>query len=65
MEESVGKGHDAGGVLTAVLQYRERVVDRLVHPGLADDAYQSAHAYSLLLPIRPVTPDISAIVDPG
>ncbi len=36
-------GHDARGVLAAMLQHRERVVDRLIHGLLPDDADESAH----------------------
>src|SRR5262249_41768957 len=35
--------HDARGVLAAMLQYRERVVERLINGVLPDDADKSAH----------------------
>src|ERR1700733_9330185 len=37
-------GSDAGGVLAAVLQYRERVVEPLVHGAGPDDAGDAAHS---------------------
>ncbi len=36
--------HDARRVLAAMLQHRERVVERLIHRVLPDDADESAHA---------------------
>ncbi len=40
-------GHDAGGVLAAVLQYRQRVIDLLVGRRVPDDADDSAHSLKL------------------
>lgn len=35
--------HDAGGVLTSMLQHRERIVDLLIHRRMTDDSDDSAH----------------------
>ena len=35
--------HDAGGILTTVLQHRQRVVERLIDGLMTDDSDQSTH----------------------
>ncbi len=35
--------HDAGGILAAVLQHRQRVIDALIDCAGADDSDDSAH----------------------
>ncbi len=35
--------HDARGILAAVLQHRERIVEALIDRARADDSYDSAH----------------------
>jgi hypothetical protein len=39
--------HDARGVLAAMLQHRQRVIDLLVDRRVPDDADDSAHALKL------------------
>ena len=39
---SIG-GHDAGGILAAVLQHRQRVIDPLIDRAGPDDADDAAH----------------------
>ena len=45
---AVVAGHDARGILAAVLQDRQRVIDLLIDWRVPDDADDSAH--SLMLP---------------
>src|SRR5690348_13895117 len=45
-------GHDAGGILTAMLQHRKSVVDFLVDRGFGDDADDTAHKPISLPPQR-------------
>ena len=48
VECAVLVGLDAGGVLAAVLQYRQRVIDRLVDRTMGDDADDATHGNQLL-----------------
>ena len=54
---AVVAGHDAGGVLAAVLQHRQRVIDLLIDRRVPDDADDSAHCLKL--------PSASIAVDDG
>jgi hypothetical protein len=43
LEHAVVAGHDARGVLAAVLQHRQRIVELLVYVTTSDDARDAAH----------------------
>ena len=47
VELALGRGRDAGGILAAVLQHGERVVEPLIDRAGADDADDAAHGCSL------------------
>src|SRR6266487_2418748 len=43
VEHRAFAGHDAGGVLPAMLQQQQAVVEQLIDRRVRDDAYDSAH----------------------
>ena len=45
---ALGDGHDARGVLAAVLQHRQRVIDPLIDSAGSDDSDDAAHSVQVL-----------------
>ncbi len=48
-QPALERGHDAGGILAAMLQHRQRIIQTLIDRAGADDADDAAHGCALIL----------------